>query len=204
MVTWAASQIRSQERDLIGSAPLRTQGSIAGLGEVEIFHATPRSDEEIVLRTTGDDIAAEALEVVTPAPAASQPVSFASGRAKLAVSGHTRLPTEHVVGSVRWVDAGSLGKPIDHAGASWMLWGPDVEWRRTAYDVEAGAAAARRSTPAASSGLGAASVEAVAEELIASLHPGGRQEALGVLVPLAAATYGRWAARSRLGVLDAP
>lgn len=202
MVTWAASQIRQQERDLIGSAPLRTRLTVAGLGEVEFFHATARSDEEIVLETTDDDVAAEALEVLTRPATSGGPGGVVESHPLLAVSGHTHLPTERVVGGMRWVNAGSVGKPFDHPSASWMLLGPGVEWRRTDYDVEAAAAAARALAPATGAVLEDAALEAVAEEFIASLRPGGRREVLDVFAPLAAATYGQWATRSRLDVLD--
>lgn len=203
MVTWAASQIRRQERDLIGSAPLRTRLTVTGLGQVEFFHATARSDEEIVLETTDDDVAAEALRALLPRPfASSRPGGVEDFYPLLAVSGHTHLPTERVAGGARWVNAGSVGKPFDHPSASWMLLGPGVEWRRTDYDVEAAAAAACALAPAPGAVLEDAALEAVAEEFIASLRPGGRREVLDVFAPLAAATYGHWATRSRLDVLD--
>jgi hypothetical protein len=40
-------------------------------------------------------------------------------------------------GGVRVVNAGSVGMPYEgHPGAYWALLGPDVDLRRTAYDVE--------------------------------------------------------------------
>ncbi|MGH9143674.1 MAG: metallophosphoesterase family protein, partial [Vicinamibacterales bacterium] len=47
---------------------------------------------------------------------------------------------------VRIVNAGSVGMPFGEAGAYWLLLGPDVELRRTAYDLEKAAARIRATT----------------------------------------------------------
>ena len=47
---------------------------------------------------------------------------------------------------VRVVNAGSVGMPFGEPGAYWLLLGPGVELRRTAYDL-ADAAARIRATP---------------------------------------------------------
>jgi diadenosine tetraphosphatase ApaH/serine/threonine PP2A family protein phosphatase len=48
------------------------------------------------------------------------------------------------VAGKRLVNAGSVGMPYEaQPGAYWALFGPDVELRRTDYDLEAGAAAIR-------------------------------------------------------------
>jgi hypothetical protein len=42
------------------------------------------------------------------------------------------------VAGIRSLNAGSVGLPYEAApGAYWALLGPDVEFRRTAYDVDA-------------------------------------------------------------------
>jgi diadenosine tetraphosphatase ApaH/serine/threonine PP2A family protein phosphatase len=49
---------------------------------------------------------------------------------------------DRVVDGIRVVNAGSVGAPYEaEPGAYWALLGADVELRRTAYDVEAAAAA---------------------------------------------------------------
>ena len=45
------------------------------------------------------------------------------------------------VGDVRVVNAGSVGMPFGAPGAFWLLLGPDVELRRTSYDLDEAAAA---------------------------------------------------------------
>lgn len=49
---------------------------------------------------------------------------------------------DRVVDGIRVLNAGSVGAPYEaEPAAYWALLGPDVELRRTAYDVEAAAAA---------------------------------------------------------------
>jgi hypothetical protein len=42
---------------------------------------------------------------------------------------------DRMVGSTRVVNAGSVGMPFGEPGAFWLLLGPDVELRYTAYDL---------------------------------------------------------------------
>jgi len=51
---------------------------------------------------------------------------------------------DRTVGSLRVVNAGSIGMPFADPGAYWLLLGPDVQLRRTSYDLEAAAARIRR------------------------------------------------------------
>ena len=46
---------------------------------------------------------------------------------------------DRMVGSVRVVNAGSVGMPFGDAGAYWLLLGPDLQLRRTAYDLSSAA-----------------------------------------------------------------
>src|SRR4029079_10818021 len=70
---------------------------------------------------------------------------FAGVAADLVVCGHTHMPFDRTVGRLRVVNAGSVGMPFDVPGAAWLLLGPGIEPRRTAYDLEAAAARIRRS-----------------------------------------------------------
>ena len=48
------------------------------------------------------------------------------------------MQQDRVVGGVRWINAGSVGLPYeDDIKAFWALLGPDVELRRTPFDVSA-------------------------------------------------------------------
>jgi hypothetical protein len=42
---------------------------------------------------------------------------------------------DRTVGSVRVVNAGSVGMPFGGSGAFWLLLGPGIELRRTEYDL---------------------------------------------------------------------
>ncbi len=59
----------------------------------------------------------------------------------LAVCGHTHMQFDRTIGTVRVVNAGSVGMPFGEPGAYWLLLGPDVQLRHTPYDL---AVAARR------------------------------------------------------------
>ncbi len=91
-------------------------------------HATPRRDDEILTRISPAERWIEALAGVDLA---------------LVVGGHTHQQDDRVVGSVRFVNAGSVGLPYEGDAAARWGWISDgiPELRRTAYD---GAAAGRR------------------------------------------------------------
>ncbi|HET7373073.1 MAG TPA: hypothetical protein VFJ20_06790, partial [Gemmatimonadaceae bacterium] len=50
------------------------------------------------------------------------------------------------IGRTRVVNAGSVGMPFGDPGAHWALLGPEVELRRTPYDLERAAARIRGSS----------------------------------------------------------
>ncbi len=94
---------------------------IHGLGEVLFCHATPRNDTDIFTRLTPE---APLLPIFNEAGAA------------MVVCGHTHMQFDRTIGTTRVVNAGSVGMPFDEPGAYWLLLGPGVELRRTAYDLE--------------------------------------------------------------------
>jgi diadenosine tetraphosphatase ApaH/serine/threonine PP2A family protein phosphatase len=55
--------------------------------------------------------------------------------AAVVVCGHTHMQFDRTVGQTRVVNAGSVGMPFAEPGAYWLLLGPDVQLRRTAYDL---------------------------------------------------------------------
>jgi len=125
---WSAEELEAADVNWIESWPETLRLAIAGLGEVLFCHATPQSDREIFLRTTP-------VERLLPV--------FAGIGAGLVVCGHTHMQFDRLVGSVRVVNAGSVGMPFDGPGAAWLLLGPAVELRRTVYDRERAALAVR-------------------------------------------------------------
>jgi len=61
---------------------------------------------------------------------------FAPANAPMVICGHTHMQFDRTVGSVRVVNAGSVGMPFSQPpGAYWLLLGPDVQLRRTDYDL---------------------------------------------------------------------
>jgi diadenosine tetraphosphatase ApaH/serine/threonine PP2A family protein phosphatase len=99
---------------------MTTRLAVAGIGDVLFCHATPRSDTEIFTRRTPDDR-------VRP--------MFSSAAASLVVCGHTHMQFDRTLDGVRIVNAGSVGMPFGATGAHWLLIGPGVELRHTAYDL---------------------------------------------------------------------
>ncbi|HEX5029746.1 MAG TPA: metallophosphoesterase family protein [Gaiellaceae bacterium] len=95
---------------------------IDGLGATCFAHGSPRSDEECVtVRTPEERVRA-----------------FTDGvDARVFVTGHTHMQFDRLAAGVRLVNPGSVGLPYETAPAAyWALLGPDVELRRTDYDVE--------------------------------------------------------------------
>ena len=41
---------------------------------------------------------------------------------------------DRMIGTIRVINAGSVGMPFQEAGAYWLLFGPDIELRHTYYD----------------------------------------------------------------------
>ena len=111
--------------DLVAQWVLTVELDVEDLGRVLFCHATPRSDDEIITRISSEERVAAALEGVG---------------ADVVVCGHTHVQYDLRVGALRVVNAGSVGMPYEgRRGAFWAVLGPDVELRRTEYDVEAAA-----------------------------------------------------------------
>ena len=60
---------------------------------------------------------------------------FAGLGVTLVVCGHTHMQFDRLVGTMRVVNAGSVGMPFGLSRAHWLLLGPDVELRSTPYDL---------------------------------------------------------------------
>jgi putative phosphoesterase len=125
---WNADQLSPDDRQRLAGWPLTTRLEIAGLGAVLFCHATPRNDTDIFTRQTSDD---RLLSI------------FGTLDVAVAVCGHTHMQFDRAVGAVRVVNAGSVGMPFGEPGAYWLLLGPHVELRRTAYDLDDAAARIR-------------------------------------------------------------
>src|SRR5262249_52035850 len=103
---------------------------VDGLGPTCFSHGSPRSDTECVSERT-------------PAERVHE---FMAGREeRVGVTGHIHLQFDRTVDDIRCVGPGSVGLPYGDAPghAYWALLGPDVELRRTAYDLDAAIARMR-------------------------------------------------------------
>jgi putative phosphoesterase len=147
---WAATFLRREDRDFLDALPPLLVLAVDGLGDVLFCHATARSDEERVTTATPPERLARIL---------------AEGGADLMVAGHTHRQFDRAAGGRRMVNAGSVGRPYEHApGAYWLRLGPDVRLMRTPYDTAAADAAFRGlGYPAAHLMLAAVDADAVAE-----------------------------------------
>jgi putative phosphoesterase len=125
-IRWNAEQLSPEHAVLIAAWPLTRRVDVDGIGDVLFCHATPRNDTEIFTSRTAE----EALRPI-----------FGSLNVPLVVCGHTHMQFDRTVGGVRIVNAGSVGMPFGEPGAYWLLLGPDVQLRRTSYDLDKAAAA---------------------------------------------------------------
>jgi putative phosphoesterase len=145
----AGAVLSAEHRALLDTFAPTVLISVDGLGDVCCCHGTPTSDETILTYLTTDERLAAELSGA-PAPTV--------------IGGHTHMQVDRTAGGVRYVNAGSVGMPYEGVpGAYWALLGPDVEHRRTEYDLAAATGAIL------ASGMPAA--EVFAAEYVASSHP---------------------------------
>lgn len=120
---WVAAALGAESVAFLEGLPSTQRLDVDGLGDTLFCHAAPRSDEELVTPLTPDGRLAEILEGV---------------EADAVVVGHTHMQQDRYVAGIRWINAGSVGLPYeDDIKAFWALLGPEVELRRTPFDVEA-------------------------------------------------------------------
>ena len=124
LAVWCADRVGADRLKVGSGWSLTHELSIDGLGRVLMCHSTPASDDPIYTRITPED---ELLALLGPIAA------------DVLVCGHTHMQFDRTLSSgLRIVNPGSVGMPYEgKRGAFWALLGPDVEFRRTEYDVEA-------------------------------------------------------------------
>jgi len=124
---WERSSLSEEEVAFLQGLPERQV-----VDGVLYCHATPRSDEEIVTPATPDEVVAESLAGVEQG---------------IVVVGHTHMQQDRQIGSVRWVNAGSVGLAYEgELVACWALVANgELELRKTPLDVDQVADAFRRS-----------------------------------------------------------
>ena len=94
---------------------------VEGLGMVRVCHGSPRGDTECVTVET---------------PVARVHEFMAAVDETIVATAHTHVQFDRRVGDIRSLNPGSVGLPYEgKPGAFWALLGPDVELRRTEYDL---------------------------------------------------------------------
>ena len=122
LTAWGASRLDRAQRDFLASFAPVVSLEADGLGPVLFCHGSPRSDTEMITALTPPERLEPMLAEV------AEPV---------VVCGHTHHQFELAAGGRRVINAGAVGMPYQGAAAAfWLLLGPDVELRRTDYDVE--------------------------------------------------------------------
>jgi len=143
VVRWGADVLSDEAARKMAGWPATLRARVGGLGDVLFCHATPHNDTDIVTRRTPEERLRQVFE------AAGVP---------LVVCGHTHMQFDRHVGTTRVVNAGSVGMPFGSPGAYWLLLGPGVELRRTAYDLARAADRIRATTYPAAEEFAARSV----------------------------------------------
>jgi predicted phosphodiesterase len=120
---WVAERLGDERLAFLAGLPLDAVLDVDGLGPVRFCHGSPGSDTETITRLTPD----ERLRAL-----------LAGVEENVVVCGHTHVQFDRQLDGVRVVNAGSVGYPYEaRPGAYWTIFGPDVSFRRTPYDVEA-------------------------------------------------------------------
>ena len=130
MIRWSARRLTSAQHDILRSLPLSHEINVAGIGRVAFCHATARSDNEMLLVDSAIEHYAAAL---------------ASLDAPTVVLGHTHMPFDRLADRRRIINAGSVGMPYGHDGASWLMIDGAIALRRTPYDAQVAAGLITRS-----------------------------------------------------------
>jgi predicted phosphodiesterase len=121
LTTAAAHKLAAADRDFLAAFEPTVEIDIEGLGPVLFCHATPTSDEDVITPLTPDDETDAALDGAPP----------------VVVYGHIHFQHERRLPRHRLVNAGSVGLPYGGGPAArWALLGPDVDLRRTEYDLD--------------------------------------------------------------------
>jgi predicted phosphodiesterase len=126
---WMTSMHTPQDLGFLAGFEPTVTVDIDALGPTCFCHGSPRSDEECVTERTPVERVRE----------------FMSGRdEKVVVTAHVHVQYDRTVDGIRLLCPGSVGLPYEDGGcAYWALLGPDVELRRTEYEIEAAVALMR-------------------------------------------------------------
>jgi predicted phosphodiesterase len=130
---WCAGRIDRSHRDFLAAFEPVVSLPVDDVGPVLFCHGSPRSDMEIITQVTPPERLRPMLEGVAEATV---------------VCGHTHHQFALGADGRTVLNAGAVGMPYQGAAAAfWLLLGPDVQMRRTDYDID-GALEALRATGA--------------------------------------------------------
>jgi predicted phosphodiesterase len=120
---WMAAEHAADDVAFLTTFAPTVSVDVAGLGPTCFCHGSPRSDEECVTERTPVERVRELM---------------ADREEQVLVSAHVHLQYDRTVDGIRSVGPGSVGLPYgDQPGyAYWAVLGPDVELRRTPYDLD--------------------------------------------------------------------
>jgi putative phosphoesterase len=120
---WMQAHHTDAMRDFLAEFDEKVVVEVDGLGPVRFCHGSPRSDEECVTPETPEERVRE----------------FSAGvDERVIVTAHVHIQFDRTAAGIRSLNPGSVGLPYEgRPGAYWALLGPDVELRRTEYDVDA-------------------------------------------------------------------
>lgn len=155
IIHWNAQQLSRELQQMMAKWPKTVSVDVADIGEVLFCHGTPRDENEIFTRLTPEEQLA--------------PI-FGDISARVVVCGHTHMQFDRMVGATRVVNAGSVGMPFGQPGAYWLLLGPDVQLRRTTYDMDRAAERIRSTSYPGAAEFAANNV----------LHPPSEQQMLDI------------------------
>ena len=128
---WILAQHADETLDAIETFSPTITLDVGGLGLTRFCHGSPRSDEELITPGT---------------PKKRMKALLAQIDERVLVSAHTHIQFDRRVVGIRSINPGSVGLPYQGAGgAYWALLGPEVELRRTDYDLGAAVATCRAS-----------------------------------------------------------
>ena len=127
---WMAARHTDADLAFLSTFEQAVVVDVAGLGTTCFAHGSPRSDEECVTERTPPERVEEFMHGVD---------------ANVVVTAHVHVQYDRVLGERRLLGPGSVGLPYEGTSghAYWARLGPDVELRRTAYDVDAAVARMR-------------------------------------------------------------
>jgi predicted phosphodiesterase len=120
---WMAARHTAEDLVFLATFEPSVTVDVDGLGPTCFCHGSPRSDEECVTERT---------------PAERVREFMADREEQVVVTAHVHLQFDRAVDGIRSVGPGSVGLPYgDQPGyAYWAVLGPDVELRRTPYDLD--------------------------------------------------------------------